>query len=383
MTLDRRTFVRGLTGAGLVAVGGALGGCDSMPESATRPWRGPSADLSDARSRMISWAILAPNPHNRQPWLVDLRKEGEIALYCDRERLLPETDPYSRQILIGHGAFLGLLEIAASADGYALDIDILPEGPFDDRALDGRPVARIALRRDSERKRDPLFDAIPIRRSTKTPYDPRPVGAADLAALATAVGASPARFGSSSEASRVEALRAIADEAYRVEYVTPRTLKESIDLMRIGADEIARHPDGLRMHGMDVWWGRALGIIDKQKIMTPGTMAYDIGLNGYAKVFAATPSWGWLVTDDNTRGTQIETGRAYARLDLAAATAGVAIHPASQALQEYPEVAGLYDRLHATLSVAQPARIQMLVRLGHAEKPVPTARRPIASFMLV
>ena len=27
---------------------------------------------------------------------MDLRQPGEIALYCDRTRLLPETDPFSR-----------------------------------------------------------------------------------------------------------------------------------------------------------------------------------------------------------------------------------------------------------------------------------------------
>ena len=41
-------------------------------------------------------------------------------------RLLPQTDPLSRQITIGHGAFLELLSIAASVDGYRTEVAPYP-----------------------------------------------------------------------------------------------------------------------------------------------------------------------------------------------------------------------------------------------------------------
>jgi len=380
--ISRRRFIRGLGGAGFLTIGGALAACDRMPETAIAPWRGPGADALDPRQRMLSWAILAPNPHNRQPWLVDLRKPGEILLYCDRDRLLAMTDPMSRQILIGHGTFLELLDIAASAEGYRLDIRLFPEGEFDDRTIDGRPIARIAVLPDRNRPRDPLFDAIPKRRSTKTPYDKRVPAADDVAKLGRAAPASSIRFGASGEDKTVGEIAAVAEEAFRIEYRTPRTLKESIDLLRIGADEIARAPDGLVMHGADVWWARLLGIVDRDKIMAPGTIAHDLGLKAQLALFPATPSWGWLASADNSRKAQIETGRAYARIDLAAAAAGIAIHPTSQALQEYAEMADAFARIHALLGVGAPGRVQMLFRLGFAERQGPTPRRSPSSLVL-
>ena len=78
-----------------------------------RAWQGPASDEVDVRRWVLAYAILAPHSHNLQSWLVDLRQPGEIALYCDLTRLLPETDPFSRQIMMSQGTFLELLDIAA------------------------------------------------------------------------------------------------------------------------------------------------------------------------------------------------------------------------------------------------------------------------------
>jgi hypothetical protein len=96
--------------------------------------------------------------HNRQPWLVDLREGGVITLYADRTRLLPETDPFGRQILIGHGAFLELLVLALAQQGLAATVQLFPQGdlPPTLAAWDDRPIARIALGTPGSAKPDPF-----------------------------------------------------------------------------------------------------------------------------------------------------------------------------------------------------------------------------------
>jgi len=69
-------------------------GRKNKPE-AISVWQGPNNE-SDVRKWILSYAILAPHSHNLQSWLVDLRHSEEITLYCDRTRLLPETDPRAR-----------------------------------------------------------------------------------------------------------------------------------------------------------------------------------------------------------------------------------------------------------------------------------------------
>ena len=111
--------VAAASGAGFVALSGPS-------TEAREPWR-RAGQYDEFRRRALSYALLAPNPHNRQPWKVRLEGEDALTLFCDLERRLPVTDPYDRQITIGCGAFLELLSIAAAQEGYRAEITPFPE----------------------------------------------------------------------------------------------------------------------------------------------------------------------------------------------------------------------------------------------------------------
>ncbi|MEN8195558.1 MAG: twin-arginine translocation pathway signal protein, partial [Pseudomonadota bacterium] len=242
-----------------------------MPPEAVQAWRGPEAKETDPRRRALAYAILAPNPHNMQPWLVDLRVPDVITLYVDRTRLLPHTDPFSRQIMIGHGTFLELLHMAAAADGYRADIRYFPEGGFPDEKVSDKPVARITFTRDSARAADPLFKQVLLRRSNKEPYDKdRRLRPDHAKALRTAYDGAPIPMRLATGATLVDALRKTADRAMTIEMATPRTHMESIERTRIGAAEIAKHRDGIDLHGPMFWWLKQLGLLTRQKAAEPG-----------------------------------------------------------------------------------------------------------------
>ncbi len=380
MRTTRRTALKTLLAAGVAAGALPLGACDEVPASATAPWTGPAAGETDPRRRALSWALLAPNPHNRQPWLADLRQPGLVRLHVETGRTLPQTDPYGRQILIGCGAFLELLVMAAAADGWRTEVQLFPDGtPAPDR-LDERPFATVAFAA-APATVDPLFAAVRTRRSVKEPFQPDSApDAATLAALGRAAGGG---FGATASPDRVAALKTLILDAWKIEYDTPRTLKESVDLMRIGSAEIAANPDGIDLAGPMIWVGRTLGLVTREKLLTPGTMAHGSGLSMYADMFAATPAFGWLTSADNERATQIAAGRAYLRLALAATTAGLAVHPVSQALQEFPEMAPAFERAHRLLEAPPSGRVQMLFRLGRHDGAVPPApRRPLPHMVI-
>lgn len=383
MAVSRRGFIRVIGGGvvGAALVGGGLKGCDRMPASAVAPWAGPAAGDADPRRRALAWALLAPNPHNMQPWLVDLRREGEILLYIDGTRLLPETDPFARQIVIGHGTFLELLVLAAGAEGYRCAIDYFPQGAPAENEVDERPLARIRLQRDGVAG-DPLFAQIPHRRSTKEPYLVQPLQSGHALALQAAHRAGPAQLTLGTDAALAANLRGITERAMLIELQTPRTLKESIDRLRVGADAIAAQPDGIELHGPFFWWLAKLGLMTPEKATTPGTMAWQGGID-YALGWArATPAFGWLTTAANDRVSQIEAGRAYVRLNLKATELGVAMHPVSQVLQEYPEMAGLQREFLTALGIPTGQTVQMLFRLGYCEPVPPSPRRRLDALLM-
>ena len=142
--MQRRHFIRLVGGGALGGAGGLLGACSSQyPASAVAGWQGPRDD-SDLRRWALGYAVLAPSSHNRQPWQVDLREPDAITLHVDRERLLPETDPWFRQIVVSQGTFLELLVIALREHGIEPTVSLFPDGEFAPRGVDDRPVARIS-----------------------------------------------------------------------------------------------------------------------------------------------------------------------------------------------------------------------------------------------
>jgi hypothetical protein len=378
MTLSRRRTLALIGGGVILAATGSLGAIATrQPRTALLPW-GQAGQGEEARHRALSWALLAPNPHNRQPWLVELRTAGEVTLYVDTAKLLPATDPFNRQITIGLGCFLELMRMAASHDGQRVDITPFPDG-YDDRALDARPVARAVFTADAGVTPDPLFAHALARRSTKEPYDtarPLPENMLEKLAVATT-----ARFGGTLDPKEVADWRAFTREALRIEIETPHTYKESVDLFRIGRAEVDANPDGIDFTGPVFEVLGATGMMTRESVLDTSSQAYKAGLDAvYANTDTAM-GHVWLVTEGNSRPDQIATGADWLRVNLAVTAAGVAFQPLSQALQEYPEMAALYRDVHARLA-PQGGTVQMLARIGHGPEVAPSPRWPLEAKIL-
>lgn len=342
------------------------------------PWnRAPAADAADPRLRALLWAVLAPNPHNRQPWLIRLEGEDALTLFFDTSRRLPVTDPCDRQLAIGLGCFLELLRLAAAEQGLSATITPFPEGE-DARALDGRPVGRVVF--TPAGRPDPLFAAAPRRRSAKVPFDTaRPVSEAEDSALRAAL-LDPAGYGSARTAEPVAALRDLTWRAWVIEAETPAAHLESVNLMRLGSAAVGERPDGISVWGPQLDPMIARGELTREA-MLPGGPGYRIMFDRYRPMIAATPAFVWLTTPGNSRTEQLAAGRDWLRLNLAATAAGLALHPVSQALQEYPEMAGPYREAQAMLGRGR--HVQMLGRLGVAVAAAPpTPRWPLESRIL-
>lgn len=379
MALSRKTFLRVLGGSIVVAAGAAVAvpRLDAMPAVAIEGWRGPAPDETDPRRRALAWALLAPNPHNLQSWAVDLSQPDTIVLYVDAARLLPQTDPFSRQILIGHGCFLEILAMAAAADGHRAEVTLFPGGTW---ALD-KPVARVTFTRQPGIAVDPLFAEVPRRRTVKGKFEARSLDVTHKAALLAGHAAAALPLVIANDAESVERLRALAIAGSEMEMNTHRTHKESIDVARIGAAEIAAHRDGISLKGPMIWALRHSGAMTPEKAMTPGTLAWNGGRDYVMAGYASARAFGWIASADNARPTQIATGRAFVRLQLAATALGVALQPHSQTLQEYPEMAPLRAAMHRQTGVVGDATLQMFFRLGYASDPGPSPRRALNGFV--
>jgi len=377
MSLSRRKTLALLGGGSILAASGAGAyAVTRRPRTALAPWQA-AGTYAEPRMRALSYAVLAPNPHNRQPWQVDLRTEGEVTLRVDTDRLLPHTDPFSRQIVVGLGCFLEMMTLAAAQDGIGVALDLFPDGE-DAQALDQRRVAVARFVPGAATPEPDLFAQVMARRSLKEPYNTtRPVSDDVLANLEASVRRGTA-VASSNAAEQVAALRMLTRDAFAIEFATPRTYKESVDLFRIGHREVDANPDGLDFSGPMFETLRLAGLFSREAAMDRDGLSYKQGLEMVTGTAMTGMAYVWLTTAGNTRADQIMAGRDWLRLNLATTADGVGMQPMSQALQEFPEMAALYEQAHQMLAPGG-GTVQMLGRLGHAETVPQSPRWPIES----
>jgi hypothetical protein len=374
MNYNRRDFIR-IVGGGVVLA--PLAGCASPADDPRAPWRSPGAGEPDRRKRALAWAILAPNPHNMQPWLADLSEPDVITLYVDRARLLPVTDPFNRQIVIGCGAFLELLRMAAASERWTAVIEPFPDG--EPPRLDARPIARVRFTKGAAE--DPLFAFARQRRTNRRPFSERLVPAQGAQAVA-AHGENPlARADATVEPARVARLKALVFEGARVEATTPAAHQESVERTFIGARDVAAHRYGVSIEGGAIGPLRGLGLLTQAQMKRPGTFAFDQSLDFLKKAADTSRGFVWLTTATDSRAEQLAAGAAYLRTNLAATGIGVAMHPWSQVLQEYQTQRPLYAAVHRELA-PDGGRIQMLARIGFARIVPPAPRRGLAAQLL-
>ena len=386
----RRAFIR-ILGGSVLSAALPLAGCSTdYPDEAVAPWRGPRAG-DDLRRWALGYAILAPNSHNRQPWLADLREADAIVLRVDRQRLLPETDPWFRQIVVSQGTFLESLVVALRERDVEPTVQLFPEGEFAPRSLDDRPVARVTWKPvPAGTAGDPLFAQLLRRHTAKVDYDTaRPVSADTLAALRTALADPAVRYGATAEPAQRDVLRTLCLDSAMVEIRTPRTMMESMRLIRLGPDEIAQHRDGISINSFMPRIAATFGAFDRGAPPTPGSAADKQALSRFAGHSQTAMGFVWLSTPVDAavgpRSRELRAGRAYMRLQLKATELGLQVHPMSQAAQEFPEMKPHYDRMHQLL-VGKPAEVepvQMFCRVGYAAEQQRTPRRGVDAIVRV
>ncbi len=255
------------------------------------------------------------------------------------------------------------MSIAASATGHAVSYDLFPQGE------DG-PVA--VARFTEGASPDPLFAHILNRRSCKEPFQDRVVTPSpDLEALADI----------HADGALVPEIRDMTWAAMEVEMTTRRTLKESIDLVRVGKAEINANPDGIDLGGPFFEGLDLLGLMTKEAMMDVENPAFQQTMDGFRETMQSTHAYAVIRTPGNTREDQIAAGRRWLRLNLTTTKLGLALHPVSQCLQEYPEMAGHYASAHEML--AKPGEtVQMMGRLGYGPETAVTPRWPLETRLL-
>ncbi|MCP4010402.1 MAG: twin-arginine translocation pathway signal protein [Proteobacteria bacterium] len=378
--MNKRKFLKiaGSTSVIVAATGIGVFLTTRTPSAALLPWKTAGSQYSDPMRRSLSYAILSPNPHNRQPWSVDLISETEAILFCDLERLLPQTDPFSRQITIGLGCFLELFSLAATHHGHRAEISLFPEGEPGEQ-LNAKPIAKLKLVADAQIAPAPLFLQTLSRHTNREPYDiTKPVDQ-DILQEITSVAGTDVVAGGVGQGAKLQNLRKLTRVALLDEILDPKAFRESIDLMRIGRAEIEANPDGISLGGAFLETLSVVGMLNRKELADPDSSTFQIGLDMVDDQALTAMGFVWINTPGNSRHHQISAGRSYMRIALGVTSFGLTMQPMSQALQEYAAMKPHYEQVHQMLTRDGEERVQMLARIGYAKKTSPSPRWPLST----
>ena len=304
MTHSRRKFL-GLIGGGSIIAASAVGGgflATRTPTRALEPWT-LAGQYPDLRMRALSYAMLAPNPHNRQPWVADLVQDDTVILYRTPALNLPETDPNERQLTIGMGCFIELMVQSAAQENTGVELDLFPQGT-------GKDAPVVVARFTGNATPDPLFEQVLNRHTNRAPYREDAVSSQNIQAIVR-TSVEGVRIAASASTAMVSDIRKLASSAIEIEANTPKTHAESINLMRIGKSEIEANPDGISLGGPLMDSLGLLGILTRDSALDPSSSAFATAIEMQTDAVAATPAFFWLTTAGNSRKDQISAGRAW------------------------------------------------------------------------
>ncbi len=365
--MERRTLLIG-AGIGALALGGAgwIGwrrtqAAADMSAYATG-LRDPLPTQASTRD-LIRYATLAANGHNTQPWLFRPDERG-IDILPDFTRRTPVVDPDDHHLFASLGCAAENLVLAAGARGLAGEIVFDPGSGGMVRVGLGT-----ALGGDTA-----LFDAIPLRQSTRSDYDGSAVSAADLSRLAAAAAAVPGvDLVLLTEREQIDRLRDLVIAGNSAQMADPAFVAELVHWLRFHPAAAMTTGDGLYSvasgnPALPDWLGPRL--FDMVFIAKAEN-------EKYARHIATSSGVAVFVAAQDNPEHWVQAGRACQRFALQATALGLKTAYINQPV-EVPHL-----RADLAAAVGLPGRRpDIVMRFGRAPAMPMSARRPVDAVMV-
>ncbi|SHH33364.1 Acg family FMN-binding oxidoreductase [Marivita hallyeonensis] len=360
--VSRRALIAGgLSVAALGAVGyGMWPRMDGYREEVERQRRllAANPDLQE----LVRMATLAANGHNTQPWKFRLL-DGQVSILPDLTRRTEVVDPDDHHLYVSLGCAAENLVIAAAATGRAAEVAI--------KAGD-EPRIDIALTRSTAAPA-PLYEAIPVRQSTRSLYDGQQISAADMALLEAAAqeeGVSVLFFTDAADRDTVADF-VIAGNSAQMD--DPAFVQELLDWLRFTPDRAVDMGDGLfsACSGNPVvpdWIGSR---------MFKTFFTKDAENQKYADHIRSSAGVAVFVGDRDDPEHWIKVGRSFERFALQATALGIRNAHINQPIED------LTIRPEFAVWIGMPnARPDLVIRFGRAPLLPMSLRRPVSEVLV-
>jgi len=379
--MNRRNFLK-LSGGGILLLGGPsfLNSCSGMKREdllGLNDKKESIKTLEKDEIEILYLASLAPSGHNTQPWTVKVVGPKHWIIGSDKKRWLPSVDPENRELLLGIGAFIENLVIAAGTSGYEVDIQIIAKNPSDPGIAD--------VRLKKGKTVDFHLEKIKKRRTVRSNYLDREIKTDDIkfitkhdarACLIPAV--SPHSFYFSNTAPQGKYLQEGTIEANRKQAFRDPAQEEFANWIRWSNKEAKQYQNGLTPESMEIKGVAGLFVrnfYDRESVLKKSFREQTVDI--VSKQVETCGGWLVVTSADSKIPTLIQYGRVFENMLLKIREKMIAIHPMTQMLEEEPWRKQIAKELGLT------GDVQWILRIGYLNSyPEPVSlRMPVSQFV--
>jgi nitroreductase len=281
----------------------------------------------------LNAAVLAPSPHNTQPWLFEVGAD-HVDVVLDESRILPVADPRGREARMACGAALLNMRMSLRSQGLHVHWKLLPDV--------GRPTLLARVRANTREAPQPdekvLTAAIPRRHTNRRSFRDEPVPVAVCRTLRQA---------------------ALREGTHLVVVEDPTRYGPIAKVLRLA--EFTQRQDPEFQAELAEWQSTGPTCLDgvPMPVTEPLIREYE-----------REPLLAILVTPHDTSVDHLRAGQAMQRVLLAATACGLSASFLSAAVELPPSRASL----RGLLGDGYP---QAILRLGYGDTAPGTRRRPI------
>ena len=334
--------------------------------------------LEKDEMEILYLASLAPSGHNTQPWTVRILEPKHWVIGSDKKRWLPAVDPENRELLLGIGAFIENLVIAAGTFGYEVDIQIIPKNPLDPDIAD--------LRLKKGKTVDFPLEKIRKRRTVRSGYADQEIKAEDLKYVTKHEAKSctlpnmpsPHSFYFPNNSPKGKYLQEGTIEANRTQAFRDPAQEELANFIRWSNKEAKQYRNGLTPESMEIkgfagWYVR--NFYNLESVLKKGFREQTVDI--LSKQVKTCGGWLVVTSADSRIPTLIEYGRVFENTLLKIREKMIAIHPMTQMLEEEAWKNKIAKELGVT------GEVQWILRIGYLKSysdPV-SLRRPVSWFV--
>lgn len=335
--------------------------------------------------KAIAIGLNAPSAHNTQSWKFKIVNNKEALLYVDENKLLLATDPLARQIHISAGCFLEALSIGCSAIGHEPSIEFLVDDKYTFESIGKMPIASIKLKENNKVTKHKLFDSIFERSMNRTNYNGKLINNEEFETLKKDCVIENSSLVFVNDPNMMRQFGQIFKDAMRIESKTLATNEETRKMFRFNDDEAKKHRDGITFDGNGLTgikkvFAQAFTKNTFENWNSPNIV--EKGLDKFNKSVDSSKGFIMIISEQNDFESQIQVGRDLYQYCLALTKNGFYMHPLNQANEEFKEMDELRKSLDKLAGISNNQKIQIIARIGRAEKPYKSYRKHLKDFII-